>query len=191
MAFRWLSFEFYSTEIWQINTELIGFKGISTSYICLSSLKSGPLKWPKQDIKNVTLYRNSPDSQSETSVHRTEYAKLVTTSSSIAENFLWYFNLIESDFKRQFWNRERFVIKYLEIFFLTLAAKWAAMIHSKYLKPFLLQFQYLNWNEYLECILDASNQKSSSFTPWSTFRLNWRPLIGSSQFREFNTYSYQ
>lgn len=90
------------------------------------------------------------------------------------------------DFKRQIWNRERFVIKYLEIFFLTLAAKWAAMIHSKYLKPFLLQFQYLNWNEYLECILDASNQKSSSFTPWSTFRLNWRPLIGSSQFREFS-----
>ena len=90
------------------------------------------------------------------------------------------------DFKRQFWNRERFVIKYLEIFFLTLAAKWAAMIHSKYLKPFLLQFQYLNWNEYLECILDASNQKSSSFTPWSTFRLNWRPLIGSNQFREFS-----
>ena len=119
MAFRWLRFEFYSTEIWQINHEV------------------------SKEIPRVM------------------------SISAV-------------------WNRERFVIKYLEIFFLTLAAKWAAMIHSKYLKPFLLQFQYLNWNEYLECILDASNQKSSSFTPWSTFRLNWRPLIGSNQFREFS-----
>ena len=119
-------------------------------------------------------------------------SQMKNSTTCIAENFLvflefffWYFNLVEMDFKRQFWNRERFVIKYLEIFFLTLAAKWAAMIHSKYLKPFLLQFQYLNWNEYLECILDASNQKSSSFTPWTTSRLNWRPLIGSNKFREF------